>query len=89
MTGQEQHGAPHTSRHMISIKIFRKRITRLGLSMGQKKDPGSNTTSRAFEDNGTPKYRGVAHPLCFTDEMKHVLHPSRIQHNGDTGADVQ
>ena len=21
--------------------------------------------------------------------MKHVLHPSRIQHNGDTGADVQ
>ena len=22
-------------------------------------------------------------------QMKHVLHPSRIQHNGDTGADVQ
>ena len=21
--------------------------------------------------------------------MKHVLHPSRIQHNGDTGVDVQ
>ena len=21
--------------------------------------------------------------------MNHVLHPSRIQHNGDTGADVQ
>ena len=21
--------------------------------------------------------------------MKHVLHPSRIQHNGDTGTDVQ
>ena len=21
--------------------------------------------------------------------MKHVLHPSRIRHNGDTGADVQ
>ena len=21
--------------------------------------------------------------------MKHMLHPSRIQHNGDTGADVQ
>ena len=21
--------------------------------------------------------------------MKHVLHPSKIQHNGDTGADVQ
>ena len=21
--------------------------------------------------------------------MKHVLHPSRIQHNGDTGADMQ
>ena len=21
--------------------------------------------------------------------MKHVLHPSRIQHNGDTGANVQ
>ena len=21
--------------------------------------------------------------------MKHVLHPSRLQHNGDTGADVQ
>ena len=21
--------------------------------------------------------------------MKHVLHPSRIHHNGDTGADVQ
>ena len=21
--------------------------------------------------------------------MKHVLHPSRIQHNGDIGADVQ
>ena len=21
--------------------------------------------------------------------MKHVLHPSRTQHNGDTGADVQ
>ena len=22
-----------------------------------------------FEDNGTPKYRGAAHPLCFTDEV--------------------
>ena len=22
-------------------------------------------------------------------QMKHVLHPSKIQHNGDTGADVQ
>ena len=35
----------------------------------KKKTPGSNTTSRAFEDNGTPKYRGAAHPLCFTDEV--------------------
>ena len=22
-----------------------------------------------FEDNDTPKYRGAAHPLCFTDEV--------------------
>ena len=22
-----------------------------------------------FENNGTPKYRGAAHPLCFTDEV--------------------
>ncbi len=35
----------------------------------KKKTPGSNTTRRVFEDNGTPKYRGAAHPLCFTDEV--------------------
>ena len=35
----------------------------------KKKAPGSNTTRRVFEDNGTPKYRGAAHPLCFTDEV--------------------
>ena len=35
----------------------------------KKKTPGSNITRRAFEDNGTPKYRGAAHPLCFTDEV--------------------
>ena len=22
-----------------------------------------------FKDSGTPKYRGAAHPLCFTDEV--------------------
>ena len=33
------------------------------------KTPGSNTTRRVFEDNGTAKYRGAAHPLCFTDEV--------------------
>ena len=35
----------------------------------KKKTPGSNITRRAFEDNGTPKYRGAAHPLCFTNEV--------------------
>ena len=35
----------------------------------KKRAPGSNITCRVFEDNGTPKYRGAAHPLCFTDEV--------------------
>ena len=35
----------------------------------KKKAPGSNTTRRVFEDNGTPKYRGATPPLCFTDEV--------------------
>ena len=37
MTGQEQQGAPHTSRHTISIKILGKRTTQSDLFMGQKR----------------------------------------------------
>ena len=45
-------------------------MTRSGPSYGpKKKAPESNTTRRLFEDNVTPKYRGAAHPLCFTDEV--------------------
>ena len=29
----------------------------------------SNATQQIFEDHGTPKYRGAAHPLCFTNEV--------------------
>ena len=60
MTGQEQHGAPHTSRHMISIKIFRKRITRPGLSMGQKRrlqevtQPAEHLKTTAHPNTGAP-----------------------------------
>ena len=35
----------------------------------KRRAPGSNTTRQVFEDSGTPKYRGAAHPLCFTDEV--------------------
>ena len=35
----------------------------------KKRAPGSNTTRQVFKDSGTPKYRGSAHPLCFTDEV--------------------
>ena len=29
----------------------------------------SNATQQTSEHYGTPKYRGAAHPLCFTDEV--------------------
>ena len=29
----------------------------------------SNARRQNSEDHGTPKYRGAAHPLCFTDEV--------------------
>ena len=29
----------------------------------------SNATQQISEHRGTPKYRGAAHPLCFTDEV--------------------
>ena len=29
----------------------------------------SNATHQVSEYYGTPKYRGAAHPLCFTDEV--------------------
>ena len=35
----------------------------------KKRAPGSIITRQVFEDSGTPKYRGAAHPLCFTDEV--------------------
>ena len=35
----------------------------------KKRAPGSNTTRQVSEDSGAPKYRGAAHPLCFTDEV--------------------
>ena len=35
----------------------------------KKRGPGRNTARQVFEDNGTPKYRDAAHPLCFTDEV--------------------
>ena len=35
----------------------------------KKRGPGSNTTPQVFEDSGTPKYKGAAHPLCFTNEV--------------------
>ena len=34
-----------------------------------KQDLVSNATQQIFEHRGTPKYRGAAHPLCFTDEV--------------------
>ena len=29
----------------------------------------SDATQKIPEHRGTPKYRGAAHPLCFTDEV--------------------
>ena len=34
-----------------------------------KRAPTRNATQQTFENHGTPKYRGTAHPLCFTDEV--------------------
>ena len=35
----------------------------------KKKALGSKATRQVSEDSGTPKYRGAAHPLCFTNEV--------------------
>src|SRR5918994_3655157 len=35
----------------------------------RKKALVSNATHQVSEYYGTPKYRGAAHPLCFTDEV--------------------
>ena len=34
-----------------------------------KRAPTYNATQQTSEHHGTPKYRGAAHPLCFTDEV--------------------
>ena len=35
----------------------------------RKRAPVCNATQQTSQHHGTPKYRGVAHPLCFTDEV--------------------
>ena len=62
-------GAAHKPAHDTN-KYLRKMDGPVRSIYGPKKRaPGSNITRRVFEDNGTPKYRGAAHPLCFTDEV--------------------
>ena len=34
-----------------------------------KRAPACNATQQTSQHHGTPKYRGAAHPLCFTDEV--------------------
>ena len=34
-----------------------------------RRAPTYNATQQTSEHHGTPKYRGAAHPLCFTDEV--------------------
>ena len=35
----------------------------------KKQAPMSDATQKILSHRGTPKYRGAAHPLCFTDEV--------------------
>ena len=35
----------------------------------RKQALANNATQQISEHHGTPKYRGAAHPLCFTDEV--------------------
>ena len=34
-----------------------------------KRAPAYDATQQTSEQHGTPRYRGAAHPLCFTDEV--------------------
>ena len=62
-------GATHKPAHDQHKDTRKKDYPVRSIYGPKKKTPGSNITRRAFEDNGTPKYRGAAHPLCFTDEV--------------------
>ena len=35
----------------------------------RKRSPAYDATQQTSEHHGTPRYRGAAHPLCFTDEV--------------------
>ena len=35
----------------------------------RKRAPAYNIRQQTSEQRGTPRYRGAAHPLCFTDEV--------------------
>ena len=57
---------PHISQYAIHARARIKRTAQPDPSM---EHAAYDATQQTSEQRGTPRYRGVAHPLCFTDEV--------------------